>query len=84
MITSNGENVLGWMGGTKDERVFLETMVTALERDRKLSSAKAKLARGDMSGIADIGQILGGMVGEIAQRQAEALQENARMFQPRK
>jgi hypothetical protein len=81
MVTANGEHVLGWMGGTKDERTFLETMVTALERDRKLSQAKAKLARGDMSGIADMGAVLGGLLGEIAQRQGEALQESARMFQ---
>lgn len=81
MITPNGEHPLGFMGGTKDERAFLEGMVSALERNRNLQAAKSKIARGDMSGLQDTGSIVGGMIGEIAQQQAEALQETTRMMQ---
>lgn len=38
MLTPDGQHALGWIGGTKDERSFLEVMVTSLESSVLLRS----------------------------------------------
>ncbi len=78
-ITPDGEHVLGWTGGTAEEREFLEAVVGALERNKILQAAKQKLARGDMSGWRDIGDLVAQVTSELQKRHSEVLQKAATM-----
>lgn len=76
-LTADGEHVLGWSGGTTEEREFLDAVVSALERNKTLQAAKQKLARGDMSGWRDMGELVAQVMAELQKRHVEAMQKAA-------